>query len=72
MIARISWVLLEVNALNVHLVCYELLIHPHSIDQCREMLGLAFNNRSTSGYYSTIEPGMPSWFATSQEKDRIM
>jgi len=72
MSARISRVLLEVNTFNVHLVCYELLIHPHYIDQCREMLGLAFNNISTSRYYSTIELGMPSWFATSQKKDKIM
>ncbi len=72
--ARVSRVWLEVYTLNVHLVCRELLIHTpfHHIDQCREMLGLVFSNRSTYGYYSTTEPSMPSWFATSQEKDRMV
>jgi hypothetical protein len=69
---RISMVWLEVSVLNVHSVCDELLIHPHYIDQCIEMLGLVFSNRSTFGYYSTIEPGMPSLFATTQKIDRIL
>jgi len=65
---RISRVWLEINVFSVH----ELLIHPHYIDQCRKMLGLVFSNKFTFGYYSTIEPGMPSWFTTTQEGDKIL
>ncbi len=36
------------------------------------MLGLAFRNRSISGYKSTTERGLPSWFATTQEKHNVM
>jgi hypothetical protein len=36
------------------------------------MLGLAFSNILTSGYESTTEQGMPSWFATTQEKQNSM
>jgi hypothetical protein len=32
------------------------------------MFGLAFRNKLTSGCVSTIEQGMPSWFASTQEK----
>ncbi len=70
MSTRVSRVWLEVSALNVHSVCDELLIHPHYIDQCKEMLGLVFSNISTSRYYSTTKLSMPSWFTTTQEKDR--
>jgi hypothetical protein len=47
--ARVSRVWLEVNALNVHSVCDELLIHPHYIDQCEEMLGLVFSTNQLLG-----------------------
>jgi hypothetical protein len=70
--ARVSRVWLEVSVLSVHSICDELLIHPHYIDQCREMFGLVFSNISTSRYYSTTEPGMPSWFATTQERNIIL
>ncbi len=66
--ARVSKVWLEVNALNVHSICNELLIHSHYIDQWKEMLGLIFN--TISGYYSTTEPSMPSWF-TTKEGDKV-
>jgi hypothetical protein len=36
------------------------------------MLDLAFNNRLTFGYESTTEQGMPSWFATIQERHKSM
>jgi hypothetical protein len=36
------------------------------------MLGLGFKNRLTFGYESTTEQGMPSWFATTQEKQNYV
>jgi hypothetical protein len=36
------------------------------------MFGLAFRHKSTFGYESTIEQGMPSWFAAIQEKQNSM
>ncbi len=36
------------------------------------MFVLAFRNISTSGYESTTEQGMPSWFATTQEKQNYV
>jgi hypothetical protein len=29
-------------------------------------------HKSTSGNYSTTEPGTPSWFVTIQKKDKIL
>ncbi len=43
MSAKVSRVWLEVSTLNVHSVYDELLIHPHYMDQCREMFGLVFS-----------------------------
>jgi hypothetical protein len=59
----VNRVWLEVNALNVHLVYYELLIHPLTTQcNCKKRFGLAFRNRSTT------KQGLPSWFAIIQEK----
>jgi hypothetical protein len=70
--AKVSRVWLEVSAFSVHSVYDELLIYPHYIDQCKKMFGLVFSNISTSRYYSTTKPGMPNWFITIQEIDKIL
>jgi len=46
---KVSRVWLEVSVFNVHSICDELLIHPHYIDQCKEMFGLVFNTYQLLG-----------------------